>query len=172
MDWLRNKIINNWKKKHRSESEDQSATEIVKTWVGNGWLLSWPEPWVGHWILESSFMSWLKARWKYESDYVYCPVIWKLTSPRVSWLLATELFNWFVLTKFFTNASLPFVAKWMAVLVAVLIQLKIEINLRLYTDFSRSNHHDTEWKRSSMWEWCYITWYRTRAELWWWHTER
>ena len=30
MDWLRNKIINNWKKKHRSESEDQSATEIAE----------------------------------------------------------------------------------------------------------------------------------------------
>ena len=46
------------------------------------------------------------------------------------------------------------------------------VNLQLYTDFSRSNHYDTEWKRSSKWEWCYITCYGTRAELWWGHTER
>ena len=49
---------------------------------------------------------------------------------------------------------------------------EVHINLKLFTDFSRSNHYGTEWKRSSMWEWCYITWYWTRAEFWWWHTER
>ena len=46
------------------------------------------------------------------------------------------------------------------------------VNLQLYTDFSRSNHCGTEWKRRTKWGWCYITWYRTRAEHWWWHTER
>ena len=74
MDRLRDKKINNNKKKHRSKSEDESVTEIVETWVGNGWWLGWPER-VGYWILESSFMSWLKAQWKTESDYVYCLVI-------------------------------------------------------------------------------------------------
>ena len=69
MDWLPNKKINNWKK-HRSEFEDELATEVVETYVRNGWLLGWPEPWVGHWILESSFMSWLTAQSKTESDYV------------------------------------------------------------------------------------------------------
>ena len=65
-------------KKRRSESETELATEFVKEWVGNGWLLGSPER-LGYWILENSFISWLN---------------------------------------------------------------------------------------------CYITWYRTRAEIWWWHTER
>ena len=31
------------------------------------------------------------------------------------------------------------------------------VNLQLHTHFSRWNGYGTEWKRSSMWEWCYIT---------------
>ena len=61
-------------KKRRSESETESATEIVEKWVGNGWLPGWPER-LGYCILENSFMSWMKAQWKTESDYVYCPVV-------------------------------------------------------------------------------------------------
>ena len=82
-------------------------------------------PWVGHWILESRFMSWLKAQWKYESDYVYCPVIWKWLHRAFHDCLPQNCLIDLFQSKFYTNVSLPFVAKWMAVLVAVLIQLKI-----------------------------------------------
>ena len=75
--------------KRRSESETESATEIVEKWVGNGWILGWPER-LGYWILDSSFMSWLIVQQKTESDYVCCPVFLKITSPRISWLPATE----------------------------------------------------------------------------------
>ena len=76
-------------KKRRSKSETESATEIVGKWVGNGWLLGWPER-LGYWVLENSFMSWMKAQWKTESDYVYCLVVLKIILPRISWLPATE----------------------------------------------------------------------------------
>ena len=77
--------------KRCSESETESATEIVEKWVGSGWLLGWPER-LGYWILENSFMSWLKAQWKTQSDYVYCPVVWKLLHhvAMISWLPATQ----------------------------------------------------------------------------------
>ena len=99
MDRLRNKKINNYKKKHGSKSEDESATEIVETWVCNGWLLGWPDR-LGYWILENSFMSWLKAQWKTESDYVYCPVVWKWLH-RAFHECLPQNFDWFVSIKVF-----------------------------------------------------------------------
>ena len=64
-------------KNRRSESETESATDIVEKWVRNSWLLGWPER-LGYWILESSFTPWLKAQQKTESDYVSCCL--KITS--------------------------------------------------------------------------------------------
>ena len=81
-------------KKSRFKSETESATEIVGKWVGNGWLLGWPER-LGYWVLENSFMSWMKAQWKTESDYVYCPVVWKLLHHAFHDCLPQN-FDWFV----------------------------------------------------------------------------
>ena len=77
-----------------SESETESVTEIVETWVDDAWLLWWPER-LGYWIRKRSFMSWLKAQRKTQSDYVYFPVVWKvLHHPFHDCLL--QNFNWFV----------------------------------------------------------------------------
>ena len=76
--------------KRRSESKTESATEIVETWVRNGWLLEWPER-LGYWILKSSYQhvliestmeNWISLR------ALFC--CFKITSPRISWLPATE----------------------------------------------------------------------------------
>ena len=76
--------------KRRSESETESATEIVEKWLPNGS----PER-LGYWILESSFMSWMKTQRKTESDYVYCPVVWKLLHHAFHDCLPQN-FDWFV----------------------------------------------------------------------------
>ena len=77
-------------KKRRSESETESATELVEKWLPNGS----PER-LGYWILESSFMSWMKTQRKTESDYVYCPVVWKLLHHAFHDCLPQN-FDWFV----------------------------------------------------------------------------
>ena len=41
------------------------------------------------------FMSWLKAQWKTESDYVYCPIVWKLLHHAFHDCLPQN-FDWFV----------------------------------------------------------------------------
>ena len=38
IDYVTKKVKNG--KKHRSESKDETATEVVETWVGNGWLIT------------------------------------------------------------------------------------------------------------------------------------
>ena len=149
--------------KRRSESETESVTEIVEKWVDNAWLLWWPER-LGYRIRKRSFMSWLKAQWKTQSDYVYCPVVWKVLHYAFHDSLLQN-FNWFV-------QSIKALYKCEFCFGNSAYASKVNINLKLFSDFSRSNHDGTEWKRSRIWEWCYITWYRTRAEFWWWHTER
>ena len=155
----------------RSESETESATEIVEKWVDNAWLLWWPER-LGYWIRKRSFISWLKAQWKTQSDYVYFPVVWKvLHHPFHDCLL--QNFNWFVQSiKVLYQCEFTTCGKMTGCFGNSAYASEVNINLKLFTDFSRSNHNGTEWKRSRIWEWCYITWYRTRAEFWWWHTER
>ena len=61
-------------KKHRSESIDETVPE---TWNAQ-WLVA-RVTWAVSWPLNSGnqFHSWSKVQWKYESDYVYRPVIWK-----------------------------------------------------------------------------------------------
>ena len=78
----------------RSESEAESATEIVEKWVGNSWLLGWPER-LSYCILENSFVSWMKAQWKTESDYVNCPFVSKLLHYAFHDCLPQK-FDWFV----------------------------------------------------------------------------
>ena len=81
-------------KRRRSESETESVTEIVEKWVDDAWLLWWPER-LGYWIRKRSFISWLKAQWKTQSDYVYCPVVWKVLH-HAFYDCLLQNFNWFV----------------------------------------------------------------------------
>ena len=158
-------------KRRRSESETESATEIVEKWVDNAWLLWWPER-LGYWIRKRSFISWLKAQWKTQSDYVYCPVVWKVLH-HAFYDCLLQNFNWFVQSiKVLYQCEFTTCGKMNGCFGNSAYASKVNINLKLFTDFSRSNHNGTEWKGSRIWEWCYITWYRTRAEFWWWHTER
>ena len=157
--------------KRRSESETESVTEIVEKWVDNAWLLWWPER-LGYWIRKRSFISWLKAQWKTQSDYVYCPVVWKVLH-HAFYDCLLQNFNWFVQSiKVLYQCEFTTCGKMNGCFGNSAYASEVNNNLKLFTDFSRSNHNGTEWKRSRIWEWCYITWYRTRAEFWWWHTER
>ena len=69
MDWLRNKMMNIWKK-HRSESKDESANEVVKRKVGNGvvtrvaWAFSWPlnSEKQFYVLIETAMENWMRLR--------------------------------------------------------------------------------------------------------------
>ena len=156
MDWLRTKKKLKTVKKNRSESIDVTVAETL---MRNGWWLGWREPWVGHWILESSFT--LDRKCNGNMNQITCTV-----------LLYENDFTARFMTACHRIVNFTICVKLNGCFGRSAYTIKENINLHLYTDFSRSNHHDTEWKRNSMWEWCYITWYRTRAELWWGHTER
>ena len=137
----------------------------------NELLLWWPQR-MGYWILESSFMSWLKAQQKTKSDYVYYPTVWKVDNHAFHDCLPKS-FDWFVQSiKVLYYCEFATCRKMNGCFGNSAYTSKVNINLKLFTDFSRSIHYGTEWKRSSMWEWCYIICYRTRAEFWWWHSER
>ena len=87
-------------KKRRSESETESATEIVEKWDGNCWLLGWPDR-TGllnsgkqfHVLNESTMENWIRLR------VLSCCL--KITSPRISWLPATEFWLICSVTKSF-----------------------------------------------------------------------
>ena len=80
------------KKKHRFKSEDESATEIVETRVGCGWLLGWPD--VSEALnFEKQFQVLIESAMEILIRLRVLSCYMKMTSPNVSRLPATELFN-------------------------------------------------------------------------------
>ena len=131
------------RKRRRSESETESATEIVEKWVDNAWLLWWPER-LGYWIRKRSFMSWLKAQWKTQSDYVYCPVVWKVLH-HAFYDCLLQNFNWFVQSiKVLYQCESTTCGKMTGCFGNSAYASEVNNNLKLFTDFSRSNHNGTE----------------------------
>ena len=90
LSWL-TRITKNNCKNRCSESETESATDIVEKWARNSWLLGWTER------LGTEFWNTVSCLdWKHNKklNQIACPVVWKLLHAFLNCL--PHNFDWFV----------------------------------------------------------------------------